>query len=682
MKCVFAAFTVLFLPLADARSVSDVVDDKAYPVTKVITLLKDMQAQLEKEAEEDEEVYDKMACWCKTNDKDKTQAIKDAETRIADLTTTIESTAAASGRLKTEIANHEADLAKSQKSLDEATAIRTKQSAEFNAEEKDMLQSIKALQSAIVILSKHHAKGAALMSDAELSVIAQVMHKHQALLQGAITPRQKRMVLGAFVQGGQPATKFRSYQPASGEIFGILRQMKETFEGNLSDSQKEEAANAKAFEEQKAAKEEEIKAISNSLNEKRTQLAKSDETNAQSKEDLEDTQNSLSIDDKFLIDLKERCKMTDEEWAVRQKTRQEEIAAIVQAISILSDDAAHDTFSKTFNPSAASFVQKKAFLADSRSSARSKAAKVLQAAAIKAGNPELAGLAMAAQLDAFTKVKQAIDKMVAELQAQGKAEITLKDFCVDKLNENELLTEKQTRKKADTESKIATLETTISELTTTLATLKKEIEEMNLQIKRAGEDRELVNRDFQSTVADQRETQKLLNKAITVLKSVYTKESAKASLGQEYAEVSQQPPPPPGFKAYNKNAGGGGAVAMLTQILGDAKVMEAEAIKDEQAAQQGYEKMVKDTNDAIKSKQTAIVNKSQDKATAEKDLGDAKTDLEQQTTELTTLGNAKNDLNLQCDFLLKNFDLRQQARDEEIEALRQVKAILSGMQVD
>merc|ERR1719310_16180 len=226
------------------------------------------------------------------------------------------------------------------------------------------------------------------------------------------------MVLGAFVQGGrQPTAKFRSYQPASGEIFGILRQMKETFEGNLSDSQKEEMANAKAFEEQKAAKQDEIKAISNSLNEKKTQLAKSDETNAQSKEDLEDTQNSLSIDDKFLIDLKERCKMTDEEWAVRQKTRQEEIAAIVQAISILSDDAAHDTFSKTFNPSAASFVQKKAFLADSRSNARSKAAKVLQAAAIKAGNPELAGLAMAAQLDAFTKVKQAIDKMVTELQA-------------------------------------------------------------------------------------------------------------------------------------------------------------------------------------------------------------------------------------------------------------------------
>merc|ERR1719337_346151 len=49
-----------------------------------------MLKQLEKEAAEDEEVYDKMACWCETNDKEKTKAIADAETRIADLTTKIE----------------------------------------------------------------------------------------------------------------------------------------------------------------------------------------------------------------------------------------------------------------------------------------------------------------------------------------------------------------------------------------------------------------------------------------------------------------------------------------------------------------------------------------------------------------------------------------------------------------
>jgi len=664
----------------------DADSSKQYPVTKVVTLLKDMQAQLEKEAEEDEEVYDKMACWCKTNDRDKTMSIKEAETRIADLTTTIESTAAASGRLKTEIANEESDLAKAEKALGQLTAMREKQAKEFNAEEKDMLQSIKALDSAIVVLSKHHPGG----GDEALTTIAQVMrtqmHQHQALLQGIITPHQRRVVMAGFLQQGAPGAKFRAYQPQSSEIFGILRQMKETFEGNLADSQKEELANAKAFEEQKAAKMDEIKAISGSLDEKKTQLAKSDETNAQSKEDLEDTQDSLSIDDKFLIDLKERCKMTDQEWELRQKSRQEEIAAIVQAISILTDDSARDTFSKTFNPAAAaSFVQEKAKLGK-HAGARRKAVELLRAAAAKTGNPELSGLAMAAELDAFTKVKAAIDKMVKELAEQKKAEIKQKDFCVDKLNENELLTEKQVRKKSDTESKIAGLETTISELTESLTTLKHEIDEMNVQIKRAGEDRELVNRDFQATVADQRETQKLLNKALTVLKAVYTKQEAakKAALGQENAEVEQvqNPAPPAGFKDYSKNAGGGGAVALLTQILGDAKVLEAEAVKDEQNAQQTYEKMIRDTNKSIQSKQQAIVNKSEDKAKAEQDLGNAKTELEQQNTELQTLGNAKGDLKMQCDFLLKNFDLRQQARDEEMEALRQAKAILSGMQVD
>jgi hypothetical protein len=302
MKSSIATLLFAIIRLATAKpALLEVDGDKAYPVTKVVTLLKDMQAQLEKEGEEDEATYDKMACWCKTNDREKAMSVKEAETRIADLTTTIESTAASSGRLKTEIANEEADLAKSNKALDQLIAMRTKQQTEFNGEEKDMLQSISALESAIVVLSKHHGGG-----DAALATIAQIMQQHQALLQGTMTPHQKKIAKGSFLQANQP--KFKAYQPQSSEIFGILRQMKETFQGNLADSQKEELANGKAFEEQKAAKGDEIKAIKASLDEKKTQLAKSDETHAQSREDLQDTQDSLSIDDNLLIDLKERCK--------------------------------------------------------------------------------------------------------------------------------------------------------------------------------------------------------------------------------------------------------------------------------------------------------------------------------------------------------------------------------------
>merc|ERR1719333_1467653 len=112
----------------------DAADEKERPVSKVVAILKDMLATMEKEQEEDEEIYNKVACWCETNDREKTKAIADAEAKIADLTVKIEELTAASARLNTEIKNLEKEVAANQEALDQATAIREKQLAEFNAE--------------------------------------------------------------------------------------------------------------------------------------------------------------------------------------------------------------------------------------------------------------------------------------------------------------------------------------------------------------------------------------------------------------------------------------------------------------------------------------------------------------------------------------------------------------------
>ena len=135
----------------------DAEEAKNRPVSKVITLLKDMQVQLQKEVEEDEAIYEKMACWCTTNDKEKTKAIADGEARIQDLTASIEEGSGKSAQLTTEIKNLEKEVAKNQAALDKATAMRQKQLAEFNAEEKDLLQSIGGLKSAITVLKKHNS---------------------------------------------------------------------------------------------------------------------------------------------------------------------------------------------------------------------------------------------------------------------------------------------------------------------------------------------------------------------------------------------------------------------------------------------------------------------------------------------------------------------------------------------
>merc|ERR1712137_986283 len=112
--------------------------------------------------------------------------------------------------------------------------------------------------------------------------------------------------------------------------------------------------------------------------------------------------------------------------------------------------------------------------------------------------------------------------------------------------------------------------------------------------KRAGEDREKQNKEFQTTVADQRETQKLSTAALNVLQDFYGKAAAKASLVQRQEPVG--PPPPPGFEAYKKNAANGGVMSMIQQIISDAKAMEAETIRSEEDAQKAYEDFVKETN--------------------------------------------------------------------------------------
>merc|ERR1719263_1706842 len=114
---------------------------------------------------------------------------------------------------------------------------------------------------------------------------------------------------------------------------------------------------------------------------------------------------------------------------------------------------------------------------------------------------------------------------------------------------------------------------------------------------------------------------------------------------------------------------------MIQQIIDDAKAMEKETIHDEENAQKAYEDFVKDTNGSIEEKTKDMVNKSEEKATKEGEKTQAEEEKKDLLLELEQLSNENADLHKACDFVLKNFDVRQTARDEEIEALKQAKAI-------
>merc|ERR1719392_399992 len=101
----------LLFVMAGSASALRVESAKDRPVTKVVNLLKDMQAQLEEEASKDEELYDKLVCWCETNEKDKTKAIEIANQMIKDFTAAIEESAAKNSQLTTEVEGLNAEIA-------------------------------------------------------------------------------------------------------------------------------------------------------------------------------------------------------------------------------------------------------------------------------------------------------------------------------------------------------------------------------------------------------------------------------------------------------------------------------------------------------------------------------------------------------------------------------------------
>jgi chromosome segregation ATPase len=286
---------------------------------------------------------------------------------------------------------------------------------------------------------------------------------------------------------------------------------------------------------------------------------------------------------------------------------------------------------------------------------------------------QLATLAVSMQLDSFTKVKEMMDKMVADLKSEQQEEVSFKANCETEFNTNERTTQTKKEEKADLEAKIETLSKNIATLQEEVAAAKTDIKDSEVAIKKASETREKENAEYQTTIADQRATQAILDKALARLQVFYGK---KAALLAEAAESTQEPPVK--FNKYKSNAGSSGVMGLLSQIIEDSKKLEKEAVAAESEAQSSYESFVKESNAVIAELSTAVTAKTKATSSSEVEFEQAKADLTSTSEEIESLEQFKADLHQQCDFVMKNFNIRQAARLQEIEAIQKAKAILSG----
>jgi len=487
-----------------------------------------------------------------------------------------------------------------------------------------------------------------------------------------------------FLQASEKQPLYESRSSASRTIYGILTQMLEEFEKNLSVSQKNEIKAKGDYDALAAAKSETIEAGKAKLDQMEGEVAANAKALSDAKQDLDLTRKQRSADVEFLRNLRVTCQNLDRDWEKRSKTRSQEILAVSEALKIITEDDSRELLYKTV-----SFLQAESSVSSMMKARRVKAVASLRKASEfptfdaddllsawhdrQVSNPkaQLSTLAVTAQLDSFTKVKEAMDKMVADLKAQQQEEVELKAFCEKEFNQNEREIYQHNEQKGDLEAKMDQLSALITKLSDEIADAKNQVSDTQVAVKQASQTREKQNAEFQVTVSDQRATQAILKKALDRLRDFYSKEASGS-----FTQVAQTPPVQ--FNKYKNNAGASPVLGLIEQIIEDSTATEADAVSTEKQAQANYETFIKDSNNLISQLNDSITEKTKSIASAKMESEDAKSDHSSTVNELELLSQHEGQLHSQCDFVLKNFAIRQRARMQEMEAIGQAKAILSG----
>merc|ERR1719281_1374334 len=170
----------------------------------------------------------------------------------------------------------------------------------------------------------------------------------------------------------------------------------------------------------------------------------------------------------------------------------------------------------------------------------------------------------------------------------------------------------------------------------------------------------------------------ILNMALERLEAFY---KPKAALMEIRLHANAAPPPKPsGPEAvgYKKSGTSGGVMELLDMIIADAKRTEDEMGMSEQKSQEEYASYVAATTASIEADREAIAENEKQVASTKSEKSETEEAQLANQASLDKLAELLSGLHGQCDFILKYFDIRQKSRAEEMDAIGEAKAILSG----
>jgi len=655
-------------------------------------MLQNMAAKIEKEGEAAEKIFDEYMCYCQNADGTLGASISAAKDKIPQLEATIKEDLAAKDQLEADIKTAKGDREEAKEALAKAAAIREKEAKAYAGEKAESTSDIDALGKAIPAIEQGMGSFLQTKSAGVLRRLSVSRDMNEA----------DREMLASFLENGDDS----KYAPKSGEILGILKQMKDEMEKDLSDATSEEMSSIKSYEALEIAKKKEVEALTKAIESKTTRVGELAVKTAEFENDLEDTQEALAEDEKFLGDLDKNCALKKTEWEAYKKVQAEELVALADTIKVLNDDDALDLFKKTL-PSASSFIQMQV----TSKALKHQALKVLKRSKKHDPRLDLIQMALHGKQMGFDKIVAMIDGLIATLKTEQSDDDAKKAYCAAEFDKSE-------DEKKGLELDISDLDKAIADGKESFATLTSEIEalttgikELDKSVAEATDTRKKEHDEYVSTLASNTAAKDLLGFAKNRLNKFYNPKMYKAPPKRELSEEDQltvsmggtlaptaapggiagtgiglvqlhraaPPPPPEANLAYKKSGeSSNGVIAMIDLLVADVEkeiqVMEVE----EKDAQKEYEELIKDSAEKRAMDSKSITDKESAKAEVEAEVESNTQALKGKKTELMETDKYIAGLHSECDWLLKYYDARKEARDGEIDALGKAKDVLSG----
>lgn len=679
----------------------------ANPIRKVVTLMQNMQKEVEAEGEKEKELNEKFLCYCSSTEATLSKTTEDATAKIDELGSKLKAETAEKTQITQELADHKTDRTNAKQDLEEASSLRAKEAQEFAAMKADSETNIAGVSAAIPAIEKGMS-GAALLQLPRCRQLKKIVKASSN-----VDAMDQRDLIAFLEQSSSSSDEDSEYAPGTGQILGILKQMKDEFEANLAEAVSTEESAAAGFAELKASKEKEIEVATESIESKMSRAGELAVSIVTTKNGLEDSSEEVSESAKTLSSLKKQCAAKAKEYAAATKDRADEVAALSAAIGVLNDDDALDVFKKAV-PAAMVQTQWTGFLQKSirHAAPEVKAQAILSGLASKQQSPQLNVMLVTlnskirmnskGHVQKFEEIKKMIDDMVVLLGKQQEEDDTQKEWCRGEFDKAE-------DEEAAAKTEVSRLEATIEEatdeiasLTDELKVLAKQITDLDYSVATATVQRKEEHSAFQEAVQMQEAAIALITKAKKKLEKFYKPalvqtppkpkrtedvDSDDLSFAQirmhswsmedamDFSDDTQQTQ-----VVQKRSTKSGGVMALMDSIIHDTEMAMKDAEFAEKEAQDDYAETMTDAQAARAQDSKSVTDKTAAKADLEAKMVTEKEAHAGATKGLLSVGKLIADLHAQCDFLIQNYDMRKEARATESDSLKNAKAVLSGAQ--